>query len=56
MLLMSSSSPIDILLWGHSIGDFLRVHLVDGVQRQLHDEPVDTRVLVHFSDTVENLQ
>lgn len=30
-VLISSSSPIHIFLRGHSIGDSLRVYLVDGV-------------------------
>lgn len=53
---MSSSLPIYIFLWGHSIGDFLGVYLVDGVQRQLDDEAVNRRVLIHFFYTVKNLQ
>lgn len=48
--------PIDILPRGHDVGDLLRVYLVDGIQRQLHDEPVHSRVLIHLFDSVKDLK
>lgn len=48
--------PIDILLWGHGVGDLLRVYFVDGVQWQLHNESVHRRVFVHLFNSVKNLK
>lgn len=53
---LCSCLPIYILLWGHGVGDLLRVDLMGGVQGQLDDKAVDGRVLIHLSDAVKNLK
>lgn len=48
--------PVNIFFWSHGVGDLLCVDLVNRVQRQLDDEAMNGRVLVHLSDAVKNLQ
>lgn len=48
--------PINIFLWGHSIGHFLCVYWVDGVKRQLYDETMNRRVLIHCKYSLQDLK
>lgn len=50
-----SRLPIYILLWSHCVGDLLSVDAVNGVQRQLHYEPMHTAVLIDLSDALQDL-
>lgn len=47
--------PIYILLWSHSVGDFLSVDAMNRVQGQLHYESMNTTVLIDFPNALQDL-
>lgn len=48
--------PVHIFVWGNSVGDGFTVNLVNRVQRQLNDQPVDSLVFINGHYVLQDLQ
>lgn len=48
--------PVHVFVWRDGVGDAFTVDLVNGVQRELDDQPVDVLVLVNGPDVLQDLQ
>lgn len=48
--------PVHIFVWGDGVGDGFTVNLVNRVQRQLNDQPMDSLVFVNGHYVLQDLQ